>query len=73
MWKPELFEVGTFRDGEVVLTCGDEGMETDLVFAASHGVEHPQSLKQREIAEYIVKAVKFYQANNAMNQKLSSP
>ena len=59
MWGPSQFCLSELRNEQVVISCGDEGMETDLVFCASYDdKDHPQTKKQREIAEYIVAAVK---------------
>ena len=69
MWGPEHFEVGEFRDGGIFLSCGDEGMGTDLVFAdGAEDRADPLLTKQREIAEYIVKAVKFYQGQRVSDR-----
>ena len=69
MWGPEYFEVSELRNGGIVLSCGDEGMDTDLMFAAG-AIDRadPSLAKQREIAEYIVKAVKFYSTANSNNE-----
>ncbi len=63
MWHPSMFRVDRFSDDTHVLTCGNEGMNTDLVFAATadYQPDHPLITKQRAIMDYIVKAVKFYE------------
>ena len=53
------FKLVEFPDGSVCLECG-EGMERDLVFAASATRGDPDLEKQREILEFIVKAVQHY-------------
>lgn len=63
-WGPEHFDVSTSYDGSVVLTCGNGGMETDLVFAAGAMTGDSALDIQRAILEHIVAAVKFYHANN---------
>jgi len=51
---PTHFEISQTRDGSLVLSCGDDGMESDLVFAsgAMHG--DPVLEKQRALLEWIV-------------------
>ena len=40
------YEVDSFRDGSVVLSCGEGGMEVDLVFAA--GAMHGDPLLEQQ-------------------------
>lgn len=59
-------EIDQFRDGSLALTCGDEGMETDLVFAAGAMTGNTLLERQREILEHIVASVSHY------NEKIES-
>ena len=62
----DSFEISRFRDGELVLSCGKDGMETDLVFASGAIVEDdPTFEKQRKILDFILRAVH--------NAKLTGP
>ncbi len=63
MWHPSMFRIDELFDGTHVLTCGNEGSNTELLFSAAMDgqPDHPLTTKQREILEYIVKAVKFYE------------
>jgi len=54
------FYVSNFRDKSVVLHCGEEGMESDLVFASGRMYNDPQLIEQRELLEFIVAAVEAY-------------
>ncbi len=70
--NPDDFEIDSFRDGGLVLTCGKGGMETDLVFTCGKDGTKETDLvfaegategdpileKQREILEFIVNKVK---------------
>lgn len=60
MWKPEMFSVEEFRDGAVCLVCGNEGMETELAFSAQCETGEAGLQQQRDILEFIVKAVRAY-------------
>ena len=61
MWHPKLFYADKLSDGQPVLSCGDEGMETDLVFAASYEPSDSKTTKQQQsIINYIVNAVQTY-------------
>ena len=46
-----------FNDGSLALSCGNDGMESDLVFAISATKGDPLLDKQREILEQIVRKV----------------
>lgn len=60
MWSPEQFEANESTSLGVYISCGDEGMQTDLAFNASEcDPDHPTTKMQMEIADYIVRAVKF--------------
>lgn len=52
------FEIEEFPDGSLSLTCGADGMETDLVFASGAMRGDPVLDKQREILEFILKAIR---------------
>ncbi len=57
------FNIEPFPDGEPGLCCGGKNwsMETDLVFAAGAFVEgDPDLVRQREILEFIMKAIEAY-------------
>jgi len=54
------YTIDEFRDGAVVLTCGEGGMEVDLVFASGATRGDPNLEKQRAILEFIVKAIEAY-------------
>ncbi len=56
----DICEIDSFRDGDLVLTCGKAGMESDLVFASGCMTGDPGLDAQREILEFIVIAVKAY-------------
>ena len=43
------YEVDSFPDGSVVLSCGDKGMETDLVFSAGAMNGDPLLVDQKKI------------------------
>jgi hypothetical protein len=58
--KAEIFE---WEDGSLLLSCGNDGMESDLVFSSGAMTGDPVLEKQREILEHIVKAVKLYKDN----------
>ena len=49
-------KISAFKDGALVLSCG-KGMESDLVFASGAMAGDPLLKEQREILEFIVKAV----------------
>jgi len=52
------FEITSSRDGSLILTCGKEGMETDLVFAGgAMDKDDPLLEKQRAILEFIITAI----------------
>lgn len=55
--KPNDFRIDSFRDGALVLTCGKDGMESDLVFAAGSTTGSPVLEKQKAILEFILTAV----------------
>ena len=57
MVKKEDFEISEFRDGSLCLSCGDKGMESDLVFAFGAMAGDPDLETQREILEFIINAV----------------
>ena len=46
-----------FADGALSLSCGDEGMESDLVFASGAMKGDPSLERQRKILEHIVEKV----------------
>jgi hypothetical protein len=54
----EDFKVSQFRDGSLVLSCGKDGMGTDLVFAAGAMTGDPLLNKQEAIMDFIIRAVK---------------
>lgn len=51
------FEVSQFRDGSLVLSCGKDGMESDLVFASGAMAGDPALDKQAAILDFIIRAV----------------
>ena len=54
-------EIEEFPDGTLCLSLGDEGMETDLVFASgAYCKDDPVLKKQRALLEKVVKAFKIY-------------
>lgn len=53
----EDFEISEFGDGSLVLSCGKDGMESDLVFASGAMSGDPCLDKQRAILEYLLEAV----------------
>lgn len=53
------FNLAEFPDGAVCLECGT-GMERDLIFASSAMKGDPDLEKQREILEFIMKAIEYY-------------
>ena len=56
--NPELFGISRLQDGELCLTCGDLGMETDLVFASGAFVDGDPLLEtQKKILEFILDLV----------------
>jgi len=57
--KKDDFNLTEFPDGSVCLECG-EGMERDLVFASGAMRGDPDLEKQREILEFIMKAIQHY-------------
>ncbi len=59
MIKKEQFELFSFPDGAVGIRCGD-GMERDLVFSSGAMNGDPDLDKQREILEFIAKAIAHY-------------
>lgn len=58
MISAEDFEIEEFRDGSLSLTCGKDGMESDLVFASGAMSGDPILIKQREILEFIVESIR---------------
>lgn len=54
------FEVSQFKDGSLVLTCGKDGMESDLVFASGAMAGDPVLDKQAAILDFIMRAVSQY-------------
>jgi hypothetical protein len=50
-------EIDEFSDGSLSLTCGEGGMEVDLIFALGAMTGDPLLDKQRSILEYIAKKV----------------
>lgn len=63
------FEVTQTRDGSLVLSCGNKGMESDLVFASGAMSGDPVLERQKEILEYIIKAITFYQVMMRLSNK----
>jgi hypothetical protein len=57
MISADDFKIDTFADGSLVLTCGKDGMESDLVFASGAMDGDPVLEKQREILKFIVDAI----------------
>ncbi len=53
------FSINEFLDGCVCLECG-EGMERDLVFASGAMRGDPDLKNQREILEFIMRAIQDY-------------
>lgn len=51
------FEISRFSDGALVLTCGKDGMKTDLVFASGAMSGDPDLDKQEAILEFIMEAI----------------
>jgi len=47
-------QIGQFRDGSLVLSCGDDGAASDLVFAEGAMVGDPALEKQRLLLDRIV-------------------
>ena len=60
MISKDDFKVTEFRDGEVCLDCGKGGAERDLVFASGAMRGDPDLEKQKEILEFILKAIQQY-------------
>jgi len=54
------FEIEEFGDGSLSLTCGKDGMESDLVFGSGAMRGDPVLEKQREILDFIMKAINSY-------------
>jgi hypothetical protein len=52
-----IIEINEDRDGSLSLSCGDDDMETDLVFAMGAMRGDPLLDRQREILEWIVSKV----------------
>lgn len=52
------FEIVELSDGSLTLTCGKDGMESDLVFASGAMAGDPVLDNQREILEFIISAIK---------------
>lgn len=50
-------EICESSDGSLILSCGTDGMESDLVFASGAMAGDPALIKQREILEWIVSKV----------------
>lgn len=50
--------IDNFRDGALILTIGDKGMSTDLLFAEGACAGDPLLSFQLDILEEIVRAVK---------------
>jgi hypothetical protein len=58
-------EIDEFPDGALCLSCGNKGMESDLVFSSGAFIkEDPVLVDQRKILEYIVEAVNFYKTRS---------
>lgn len=55
--KHTEYEVSSFNDGAVIISCGDKGMESDLVFSSGAMNGDPALREQEEIAAFIVRAV----------------
>ena len=63
------FSISRFRDGGLVLSCGNRGMEDDLSFnAGAMDDDDPELARQRNILEYIVAAVQAFNDDNWENQ-----
>lgn len=54
------FKITDFPDGSLCLECGD-GMERDLLFASSAMSGDPDLENQREILEFIMRAIDNYE------------
>jgi len=61
------FRIEELSDGSLVLSCGNSGMETDLVFASGAMRGDPLLGRQREILEYIVKSVEVRKAHEYLD------
>lgn len=55
------YSIGRFSDGALVLSCGADGMASDLVFAEGATQGDPMLEKQRAILEHIVAALAAYE------------
>jgi len=53
-------EIAEFPDGALCLELGDEGMETDLVFAAGYMRGDPGLEEQRAMLQELVNAWNYY-------------
>lgn len=60
-----IIEIKEDRDGSLSLSCGNDGMESDLVFANSAMRGNPLLDRQREILEWIISKVNDDQIINA--------
>jgi hypothetical protein len=58
--KYSEYGVSQFNDGAVIISCGEKGMETDLVFSSGAMDGDPALAEQLEIAAFIVKACNEY-------------
>lgn len=56
------FEIVETGDGSLILSCGKDGMGSDLVFAEGAIRNDPALKKQRKILEFILTAIKNYTA-----------
>jgi len=57
-------EIDHFKDGALVLSMSDMGMESDLVFASGAMAGDPLLSKQRRMLEELKKGYDFYLAND---------
>lgn len=57
MINPKDFRIEEFSDGSISLTCGKDGMETDLIFALGATSGDPVLIKQRKILEFIINSI----------------
>lgn len=60
MKNNNYFKIDNFKDGSLVLSCGKKGMESDLVFASSAMNGDPSLREQKDILDFILKAIKNY-------------
>ena len=71
MWNPKAISIEEFRSGHLVLRCGDD-WSTDLEFVRIESDNEEMVLEQREVLEYLMRAVRAYRGDKKAEEVVLS-